>query len=392
MEGMKRADFDVIVVGAGAGGAASAYYLGQAGLAVLVVDKAHLPRYKACGGAIPRSTLDRFPFPFEGVIRAAPREVRLTFPGLPPVDAPLPEQPIVMVLRSEFDAYLLARSDAEVLAGQAVTSVTETSGAVQVQVGERQITARYVVAADGAASAVARCLGLRQDRQLGGTLEAEIPLNGDRSLRAEYGSRAIFSLGAIPWGYAWVFPKGETLSVGIAHFCPGRVDLRLALRNELERLGIKLDGGELYGHPLPCYQAPPWPLWYGQPQEKLSSRRCLLVGDAAGLVDPLIGEGIRYAIASARLASEAIIADDLSGYEAAVWQEIGHSLATAGLTANLYYRWPKLCVNLGLRNPETIRHFVDIFAGRSSYEGMGRRLIATTARWQLGGRKTVGGR
>ena len=195
---MKRADFDVVVVGAGAGGAASAYYLGQAGLGVLVVDKARLPRYKACGGAIPCSTLDRFPFSFEGVIRAAPDKVRLTFPGLPPVDAPLPERPIAMVLRSEFDAYLLGRSDAEVLAGQAVTGVTEAGGAVQVQVGERKITARYVVAADGAASTVARCLGLRRNRQLGGTLEAEIPLNGDRSLRAEYGSRAIFSLGAIP--------------------------------------------------------------------------------------------------------------------------------------------------------------------------------------------------
>jgi geranylgeranyl reductase family protein len=384
---MQRADFDVIVVGAGAGGAASAYYLGEAGLHVLVVERTHLPRYKACGGAIPRPTLERFPFPFERVIRAAPGQVRLTFPGMSPVDAPLPERPIAMVLRSEFDTYLLARAEAEVQTGQPVTQVTETNELVKVQVGDQRLTARYLVAADGAGSTVARCLGLRRKRRLGGTLEAEIPLNGGQFLRAEYGDRAVFSLGAIPWGYAWVFPKGDSLSVGIGHFRPGRIDLRRALRTELDRLGIRLNGAKLHGHALPCYQAPTWPLWYRQPQEKLTSRRCLLVGDAAGLVDPLIGEGIRYAITSARLASEAIISGELSGYETAVWREIGHSLATAGLTANLYYRWPKLCSSLGLQNPATLSHLLDIMMEDTSYKGIGRRSIAAAARWHLGGRK-----
>ena len=85
---MARPEFDVIVAGAGAGGAAAAYYLTQAGLRVLVVERACLPRYKACGGAIPRPALERLPFTFDGVIRAAPGEVRLTFPGLAPVDLP----------------------------------------------------------------------------------------------------------------------------------------------------------------------------------------------------------------------------------------------------------------------------------------------------------------
>ena len=59
---MNRPDFDVIVAGAGAGGAAAAWFLTQAGFRVLVVEKARLPRYKPCGGAVPRPTLDRFPF------------------------------------------------------------------------------------------------------------------------------------------------------------------------------------------------------------------------------------------------------------------------------------------------------------------------------------------
>jgi geranylgeranyl reductase family protein len=388
---MTRSDFDVIVAGAGVAGAAAAYFLTQAGLRVLVVDKARLPRYKACGGAIPRPALDCFPFSFDGVIHAAPTGVRFTYPGLPPVDVPLPDQPVVMVVRSEFDAFLLARSRAEVLEGVAVTGVVETDAQVRVELGERTVSARYLVGADGATSQVARSLGLRRTRRLGGTIEAVVPLDGNDALLAEYANRAVFALRPIPWGYVWVFPKGDHLSVGIGRFRPGRANLRPALQHEMDPLGICLDGIKLHGHPIPCYQASLWPLWSAgarhitgsQPQEKLSTRRCLLVGDAAGLVDPLVGEGIRYAIASAHLASEAIARDDLAGYEGAVWQDIGHSLATAGLTAGLFYRWPWLCFQLGLRNPATVLHLVDVLTEKASYQGIGRRLLAAMFRWFL---------
>ena len=139
---MKRPDFDVIVAGAGAGGAAAAYYLSQAGLSVLVVEKARLPRYKACGGAIPRRALAQFPFDFTPVIQAAPNRTSFTFPGLPDVDVDLPDQPIIMVKRSEFDAFLLSQAGAEVLDGVAVTSVTEASDQVRVTAGDASYTAR----------------------------------------------------------------------------------------------------------------------------------------------------------------------------------------------------------------------------------------------------------
>jgi flavin-dependent dehydrogenase len=142
---------------------------------------------------------------------------------------------------------------------------------------------------------------------LGGAIEAELVSGANEEFRARFGRTALFCLGAVPWGYAWVFPKGDGLSVGICQFRPGRVGLRAGLRREMVPRGIRLNGVRLHGHALPGYQAPPWPFWRHRPQERLSTRRCVLVGDATGLVDPLLAEGIRYAISSARLAARAIL-------------------------------------------------------------------------------------
>jgi flavin-dependent dehydrogenase len=102
-------------------------------------------------------------------------------------------------------------------------------------------------------------------------------------------------------------------------------------------------------------------------------------------VDPLLGEGIRYALTSGRLAAAAITKDDLSAYEEDIWHKIGHSLSTAAVAAEVYYRLRWLCFELGLRNPAVLWQFIGILSERYGYQGIGRRMLACTLIWAVRG-------
>jgi flavin-dependent dehydrogenase len=162
--------------------------------------------------------------------------------------------------------------------------------------------ARYLVGADGAASRVTRLAGLRRKKCLGIALEVEVAADGD--LLEQYADTALFIFGATPWGYLWIFPKAERLSAGIGNFSGQSSALHETLRREMGRLGVAVDGQPQRGHPLPIYLR----------HEPLQRGGVLLAGDAAGLVDPLMGEGVRHAITSGRFAAEAVLAGNLAGY------------------------------------------------------------------------------
>ena len=142
-------------------------------------------------------------------------------------------------------------------------------------------------------------------------LEAEVPVAP--TVLEQYANTALFLFGSIRDGYVWVFPKGDHLSFGIGTLREGRYDLRRRLASAAACLGLDLGPARLRGHALPVYRQ----------REVLQRGRVLLVGDAAGLMDPLSGEGIRHALCSARLASEAILAGDVASYSRRVYEHIG---------------------------------------------------------------------
>jgi geranylgeranyl reductase family protein len=312
---------------------------------------------------VPKSVFRRFPFPFDEVVESEIAAVRFSYSGRREIAFPLPAQPVAMVMRDRFDAFVLSQARAEVRDSTAVIGVVEERDRVRVGTGDGQeLAARYLLGADGANSVVARALGLRQRKVLGAAIEAEVQVDG--WILAEYAQTVLFEFGAVPGGYLWIFPKKEHLSVGIAVLGKSRADLRSILRREMTRFGIELDGTPLHAHPLPVH-------WY---HERLATERTLLVGDAAGLVDPFLGEGIRYAVRSARLAAKVIAKDEVRAYTPGVQQEIGAGLRRARWLARLFYGLPRLGFFLGTRNPRMVQTFVDMLDEQASYSDIGRHI------------------
>src|SRR6266542_4938850 len=105
--------YDAIIVGGGPAGATAAFFLGQEGAKVSVLEKEKLPRYKTCGGAVSSRVLDQFPFSFDPVIEAKASTISYGF-GNQIVTVPLPNSSLRMVMRADFDAHLLKHTRAEI--------------------------------------------------------------------------------------------------------------------------------------------------------------------------------------------------------------------------------------------------------------------------------------
>jgi len=331
---------------------------------VAVLEKEALPRYKPCGGGIPRAVFDRFPFEFSPVIESWIRRVRFRFRDGPQVVAALPPDSVAMVMRDRFDLHILNHAQVDVKDRTRVTGLDQSESDVRVTTASgNTLQARYVIGADGANSTVSRLVDLRRDRKPGAAIEAEVTV--EERLKAEYVDAALFLFGMPANGYIWIFPKAEHLSVGIGAFGKPPSDLKATLKTEMARLGIGLDGVRLHGHPLPIH-------WRREP---LHRGRVLLAGDAAGLMDPLLGEGIRHAIDSGRLAAEAVLKDRPQHYSRLAHHAIGRDLLWGRRWAQLFYGHTRGSFELGVRNPRFVKDFLRLFGGTMSYRRMAMRAL-----------------
>ena len=348
--------YDVIVVGAGPGGATAAYFLAEAGQRVLLLERDVPPRYKACGGGLSAHMLETiFPFSFEPVIESQVRTITYDY-GARSVEVPAAAQAVRTVMRAQFDAHLLNHTRAEVRSKQTVRKVSESASGVRVETaGGEVFEGRYLIGADGANSVVARAVGLRRGKAMAAALEAEAPATPENLRR--FGHTLVFIFGDIHAGYAWIFPKAEYLSIGIMALHPRPGELQARLAEVVARYGLSLEGVPVKGHPIPLYLR----------REPIMTARTLLVGDAAGLADPFSGEGIRLAIKSGQLAAQAILSGAPARYPALVWRDIGRSQSLGLWLSQLFFRFPKLFYRLGASNPLLTPALMDILADRGSY-------------------------
>jgi geranylgeranyl reductase family protein len=317
------ARFDVLVIGAGPAGSATAYHLAQAGVCVLLVDKAHFPRDKPCGGGLTTRALNSCPVDPTPVVEEIVDVVELRFRYLDSVERRSRKPVIAMTQRRRLDAFLL--------------DVAREAGAeVREGVTADLLCADVVVGADGANGTTARALGLGAGIVHGVALEGNVAYG--RVSRDRYRRRAVVELAGIPGGYGWVFPKGDHVNVGVGAWQREGPRLREHLARTCAAHGLRTeDLHDVRGHRLPLRG----------PSTRIASERALLVGDAAGLIDPVSGDGMYECFVTARLAGEAVLellagrSSTLVGYEAAVDVALGPLHRASWLLKRALDRWPR---------------------------------------------------
>ena len=334
--------FDVAVIGGGPAGSAAAMALAEKGARVALFEKERLPRYKTCGGGITRRALDLLPGGAAAVVERTCRRVRLDLcPGRLSFNL-LREKPFLgMVMRDRFDMAMIEAArgaGVRIHEGCRVTGLRPRQGGVTVETGHGEVLCRFVVAADGAMGRTAAMAGWRRRCLLAPAMEAELE-PGPGTLGAADGI-ARFDFGAAPGGYAWIFPKRDILSVGLGVFHrDGAFLLPERLKAYLVRCGlgecrtIRWRGGAIPVSPRPG---------------GFVKGRVLLAGDAAGLADPLTGEGIYGALQSGRLAAEALIQGGFQEeavrrlYESGLRKALLRDLAVARGLSRFFYGWPRI--------------------------------------------------
>ncbi len=285
---MKR--FDVLVVGGGPAGSATAYRLADAGASVLLVDKATFPRDKPCGGGLTTRAVLHCPVDPSPVVEEEVDLVELRFRYGDSVTREARQPVIRMTQRRRLDAFLLDAARERGVEVREGTTIDPLSAPADVVVG-----------ADGANGTTAKAF------DLGGGIVHGVAYEGNVSYRVldrdRYARRAIVELADIPGGYGWVFAKGDHVNVGVGAWQSEGPRLREHLARLCDAHAIDADSVEaLRGHRLPLRR----------PGTPIASGRALLVGDAAGLIDPVSGDGMYECFVSAELATTSIL-DLLAG-------------------------------------------------------------------------------
>ncbi|MGY5860525.1 MAG: NAD(P)/FAD-dependent oxidoreductase [Candidatus Thorarchaeota archaeon] len=386
--------YDVAVIGAGPGGATASRYLAKKGLKVCMIDKDHFPRDKPCGGGFAEGLLDDFPYLRKrsneflkgvakvGVLHSPNR--RIILKGS--VD-------MAVALRTDFDNVLFesaVEKGAEARLGLRAKSVRIHEDYTEVILKDSDpIKARVLIGADGVSSMVARETSLNRrwpSSMITACRVVEVPAKYSEIIE-RYTENLNYhfyaNLGGQP-GYGWIFPKQDTINIGlgiVGTHAQGLPRIFDAFVHLLKSEGLLTDDADLSGQQGALVPT-------GGPISKSYVDRCLLLGDSVGMVSPLTGGGIAYAMRAARYAAhviaKAIETDDfgsntLSEYEKLWRSDFGNEFNDQLLAQKIFTSpFTDLLFEIGSRDTK-IQEMVSKAMTESSEEGIDvKRLVLRT--------------
>ena len=338
--------YDVIIAGGGPAGSIAAERACRGGLDVLMLEKATYPRNKICGGGVSQKAMDVIGGIGKELIERETFGARIFLPDYRNFAGTIGDRVAVMTRRENLDHWLSSRAEdggAVVQDGEGVKDVLFTGDYVEVVTSKDRYRSRMIIGSDGVNSTVARRSGIRTrwGDDIGMCLEAEVEL-GETVVDECVEDRLVEFYFTRDRGYGWIFPKRDHISIGIGEFAPRVHGLKGAFSRFVRDVSIRKNidiEGSISG--INSYRIPA-----GGFPRRIHGDRVLLTGDAAGFVDPFLGEGIYYAVKSGEIAADiaagAVESDDFSErflqeYVARCEKEFNHDLKSALKFANFAY-------------------------------------------------------